>query len=197
MERMYTARGVRRRQAVAVCGLLGAVVLLASAIGRFSSDRGWQDSGADVASAAQVTPAAPDAQAAVPEGAPSTSGLDPELQRRFDAAAAAAADEGVALAITSGWRSAEDQQLLVDAAMERYGSAEEARRWALPPESSAHVAGLAIDVGGTEGAYWLTEHGWEYGLCRVYENEIWHFEPTVDPGGTCPPMQPDSSGGWG
>lgn len=125
------------------------------------------------------------------------TGLDPELERRFDAARAAADVDGVELTLTSGWRTAAEQQRLVDAALERYGSAEEAHRWVLPPESSEHVAGLAIDVGPTDGALWLEQHGAEFGLCRTYANELWHFEAATEPGGTCPPMHDDASHGWG
>ncbi len=124
------------------------------------------------------------------------TGLDPELERRFDAARAAADADGVELTLTSGWRTAAEQQELVDAALERYGSAEEAHRWVLPPESSEHVAGLAIDVGPTDGALWLEQHGVEFGLCRTYANELWHFEAATEPGGTCPPMHDDASHGW-
>lgn len=125
------------------------------------------------------------------------TGLDPELERRFDAARAAADADGVELTLTSGWRTAAEQQELVDAALERYGTAEEAHRWVLPPESSEHVAGLAIDVGPTDGALWLEQHGAEFGLCRTYANELWHFEAATEPGGTCPPMHDDASHGWG
>lgn len=127
--------------------------------------------------------------------APAT-GLDAELERRFAEAAEAAAAEGVTLTLTSGWRSAEEQAGLVEAAVARYGSVEEARRWVLPPERSAHVAGLAIDVGPTDGALWLEQHGAAHGLCRVYANELWHFEPVIAPGGTCPALLADSSSGW-
>lgn len=127
--------------------------------------------------------------------APAT-GLDPELEARFAAAVEGAAADGVALTLTSGWRSAEDQAGLVESALARYGSAEEAHRWVLPPERSAHVAGLAIDVGPTDGALWLESHGADYGLCRVYANEVWHFEPVIEAGGTCPDLLPDSSSGW-
>ena len=143
---------------------------------------------ADAADAADVLlPALSDAPA---------TALDPELARRVEAAAADAAAAGVSLTITSGWRSASDQQALVEQMVVRYGSEQEAHRWVLPPATSAHVQGLAVDVGGTEGALWLSEHGAAYGLCRTYENEVWHFEPVIAPGGTCPPMHPDSSWGW-
>ena len=118
--------------------------------------------------------------------------LDADLERRFEAARQQAAAAAVELRITSGWRSPAEQQRLVDDAIARYGSAEAAHRWVLPPERSAHVAGLAIDVGPAEGAQWLEEHGATYGLCRVYLNEPWHFEPLVPPGAPCPELRPDA-----
>jgi hypothetical protein len=65
-----------------------------------------------------------------------------------------------------------------------------------PPETSSHVKGTAVDVGGTGGALWLAEHGAQVALCQVFANEPWHFEATVEPGGTCPDLLPDASGLW-
>lgn len=121
--------------------------------------------------------------------------LDPELRRRFEAARDAAAAAGVVLELTSGWRSPEEQQALVDAALATYGSAEEAHRWVLPPETSEHVAGRAVDVGPSDAAAWLEANAAAYGLCRTYENEWWHFEAMPADGG-CPAMRADSSWGW-
>lgn len=155
-----------------------------------------------VAVASHTLRAGPDdGGAAAAVGSPTSSpaaatGLDAELERRFEEARAAAAEEGVELWITSGWRSAAEQQLLVDQAVERYGSAEEAHRWVLPPEASEHVAGAAVDVGPTEGAYWLQRYGTRFGLCQTYANEVWHYEAAADPGGTCPPMHDDALHGW-
>lgn len=131
-----------------------------------------------------------------PTTAPPATGLDPELQRRFEQAQALAAQDGVDLTLVSGWRSVQEQAQVVEDVVRTRGSLEEAKRWVLPPESSAHVAGTAIDVGATEGALWLGEHGEELGLCRTYANEMWHFEAVVEPGGTCPAMHEDSRVGW-
>lgn len=127
--------------------------------------------------------------------APVPTALDPRVEERFTDAQDAAGAEGVELTITSGWRSVDDQQLLVDEMVSTYGSVEEARRWVLPPEKSAHVAGLAIDVGPRDGAAWLEERSLDFGLCRTYDNEWWHFELMPD-GGTCPERWTDSSWGW-
>ena len=138
--------------------------------------------------------AAPDATGSQAE-APAT-GLDPELVRRFEQAQALAAEDGIELTLVSGWRSADEQAQVVEDVVRKRGSLEEAKRWVLPPEASAHVAGTAIDVGATDGALWLGEHGAELGLCRTYANEMWHFEAVIEPGGTCPEMHEDSRVGW-
>jgi hypothetical protein len=56
-----------------------------------------------------------------------------------------------------------------------------------------HVTGKAVDVGPTDAAYWLAQHGARYGLCQIYANEIWHFERVIEPGETCPEQLPDAS----
>jgi hypothetical protein len=131
-----------------------------------------------------------------PDPDPAIDELDPVLAERFREAQHAAAADGVELTLTSGRRSVEEQEQLVADALDRYGSAREAHRWVLPPEQSAHVQGLAIDVGPTAGAYWLVEHAPELGLCSTYANEPWHFELPPEGTGTCPEPHPDSSWGW-
>ncbi len=128
------------------------------------------------------------------------SALAPQFKARYEAAKAAAAKKGHTLAITSGYRSLERQEMLYQRAIKRHGSAEEASKWVLPPEKSNHPWGIAIDinygVGGTKGkkaAAWLEKNGYLYGLCRRYENEWWHFEPLVAPGQQCPVMEPYAS----
>ena len=44
------------------------------------------------------------------------------------------------------------------------------------PDTSAHVSGDAVDIGPSDAAAWLSEHGAAYGLCRIYGNEPWHYE---------------------
>jgi zinc D-Ala-D-Ala carboxypeptidase len=122
-----------------------------------------------------------------------TSRLDPELLAALRQAAEEASADGVVVEVTSGWRSREFQQRLLDEAVVRYGSAEEAARWVATPDTSAHVTGHAVDVGPTDAAYWMAEHGPEFGLCQVYANEIWHYERLVAPGGECPALRADGT----
>lgn len=126
-------------------------------------------------------------------GHPETSGLDAPLATALEVAAEDAARDGVVLTVTSGRRSAEHQQELWEDGLREHGSAEEARRWVLPPDESRHVTGEAVDL-ARPGAEWLAEHGWAYGLCRTYANEWWHFELLTAPGGSCPTPRPDAGG---
>ena len=119
--------------------------------------------------------------------------LDRDLRRALEDAARAARADGVHLEVTSGWRSREHQQRLLDEAVVEYGSLEEALEYVATPDESAHVTGDAVDIGPTEAADWLGRHGAAYGLCQIFANEMWHFELATTPGGECPPMYADGS----
>ena len=121
--------------------------------------------------------------------------IHPELQQRFNTAQLFAARDGVALVITSGFRSLERQDFLYQREVRIRGSETEAAKWVLPPQSSKHPKGLAIDVNyptDPAGAMWLESNGWRFGLCRVYANEWWHFEGVIAPGERCPALAPDA-----
>ena len=140
-----------------------------------------------------------EADGAVPDGATvfddETAGvanLDPDLLGALRQAATDAADDGVELFVDSGWRSPEYQNQLLREAVSEYGSEGEAARWVATADTSPHVSGDAIDIGPSDGAAWLSEHGAEYGLCQIYSNEPWHYElrpEAIDYG--CPPMYAD------
>ena len=87
-----------------------------------------------------------DPEVVVPNGTGDAEHLQPSVRRAVDKAIAAAAADGVALRVTSGYRSRAKQQRLYDEAIGKYGSAERARRWVLPPGESEHVQGRAVDV---------------------------------------------------
>jgi hypothetical protein len=142
-----------------------------------------------------------EAGGAVPHGTtvfddevPGVANLDTDLLGALRRAAADAADDGVELLVDSGWRSPAYQQRLLDEAISKYGSEDEAARWVATPRTSAHVSGDAVDIGPSKAATWLSEHGAGYGLCQIYENEPWHYElrpDAIDHG--CPPMYADAS----
>jgi zinc D-Ala-D-Ala carboxypeptidase len=124
-----------------------------------------------------------EADGAVPDGTtvfddeiPGVANLDSDLLGAVRQAATAAAGDGVEFYVDSGWRSAEYQEQLLREAVSEYGSEAEAARWVATPNKSAHVSGDAIDIGRSDAATWLSEHGAEYGLCQIYGNEPWHYE---------------------
>jgi D-alanyl-D-alanine carboxypeptidase len=140
-----------------------------------------------------------DADGAVPDGTtvfddeiPGVANLDPDLLGALRQAATDAAGDGVEFVVDSGWRSPEYQEQLLQEAVSKYGSEEAAARWVATPTTSPHVSGDAVDIGPSDAAAWLSEHGAEYGLCQIYGNEPWHYElrpEAIDQG--CPPMYAD------
>lgn len=113
--------------------------------------------------------------------------LTPSMLASLRRAAKAADEEGIAIDVTSGWRSKAYQQRLFNQAISEYGSAEAAAQWVARPGTSIHEAGDAVDVSGSAAQAWLVQNGGRYGLCQMYANEPWHFEwrPTAIDNG-CP-----------
>ncbi|MFI6940399.1 M15 family metallopeptidase [Streptomyces sp. NPDC050418] len=138
------------------------------------------------------------ADGAVPDGTrvtatiPPVANLDPSLLKALRAASADAARAGVTLTLNSGWRSAAYQDHLLEEAIAKYGSKEEAARWVATAKTSPHVAGEAADLGPSSATTWLSRHGSAYGLCQIYANEPWHYElrPQARTAG-CPAMYAD------
>jgi hypothetical protein len=143
--------------------------------------------------------AAGEADGVVPDGAtafddelPAVARLDHRLLGALRRAATDAARDRVEVHVNSGWRSARYQEQLLQRAISRYGSEQEAARWVATPETSAHVSGDAVDVGPAEATAWLSEHGARYGLCQIYDDEPWHYELRPDAvHHGCPPRYAD------
>lgn len=128
------------------------------------------------------------------DSAPGIGNLESELLSALQAATLDAAAAGIELKVNSGWRSPDEQNTLLEAAVAEYGSQAEAVRWVATAETSAHVSGEAVDVGQMDAVAWLSEHGAAYGLCQIYGNESWHFEFRPDaPLEGCPPQFRDPS----
>lgn len=197
-----TPRPIRLRP-LRLAGLLAVAVAIAVALDKQPS----ASSSPSTAKSPPLVEVRPDrprdalgtADGAIPAGTtifdddiPGVADLDPALRAALRSAAAAAGD-GVAFTVDSGWRSRAYQQHLLDEAIARYGSAQEAARWVAPPDRSAHVSGDAIDLGSAAAA-WLSQHGAAYELCQVYANEPWHYE--LRPGAAasgCPAMYADAA----
>jgi D-alanyl-D-alanine carboxypeptidase len=120
---------------------------------------------------------------------PAVANLNSDLLRALRRAAADADTKGVAIVVTSGWRSSHYQARLFEDAVLKYGSEAKAARWVASARTSRHVQGDAVDIGRSAAVTWLSKHGARYGLCRAYTNEPWHFELRPDaPARGCPPM---------
>ena len=126
-------------------------------------------------------------------GVPAIARLEPGLRDALRQAEADAAAEGIPLHVTSGWRSPQYQQWLLDDAIEQYGSEEVARQFVATPDRSSHVTGRAVDIAPVDAQFWLIENGARYGICQTYANERWHFELATQPGGVCPAMRTDAA----
>jgi D-alanyl-D-alanine carboxypeptidase len=140
----------------------------------------------------QADSAVPDGTTVFDDQIAGVGNLDADLLAALRQAATDAAYDGVELLVDSGWRSPEYQEQLLQEAVSKYGSEEEAARWVATPETSAHVSGDAVDIGPLAATAWLSEHGAAYWLCQIYGNEPWHYElrpEAVDHG--CPPMYAD------
>lgn len=105
------------------------------------------------------------------------SGMSKGAQHAFLAAQAAAKADGVSsFSLNSGYRSASYQERIFECWVKELGSAQAARKYALPPSESAHVMGYAMDIAPPAAASWLEASKGEFGLCRRYADETWHFE---------------------
>lgn len=137
-----------------------------------------------VAAAAPAPPADPDATG--PEGGAacpsdpgyydeSTEGLQADLAAAWVAIVEEATAAGVALCLNDGKRSRAQQQAQYDTYAAQYGP-EVADQLVLPPDRSAHVLGVAVDVQPAAAHNWLERTDGRAGFCRTYDNEPWHFE---------------------
>lgn len=124
---------------------------------------------------------------------PAVARLDPALRDAMRQAEAAAVIDGVSFQVTSGWRSSQYQQWLLDDAIELYKSEQVARQFVATPERSSHVTGHAVDIAPVDAQFWLIQNGARFGICQTYANERWHFELATTPGGICPEMKTDAA----
>lgn len=117
-------------------------------------------------------------------------GLQPDVVTAWAAAQAKATAAGVQLCLNDGKRSRAQQEQTYADYVAQYGQAM-ADQYVLPPEKSAHVLGMAVDVQPFAGYTWLQNTNGSLGFCRTYDNEAWHFEyDPAFPTAGCPTRSP-------
>ena len=100
-------------------------------------------------------------------------GMRPDVAAAFDAMAAAAAADGIALVINSGFRSDAEQAALF--------AANPDPQWVAPPGRSLHRCATELDL-GPPGAYaWLAANAPAFGFEQRYSWEPWHYGFTRGP----------------
>lgn len=104
-------------------------------------------------------------------------GIVPEAQEAFDKMQSAAAEEGLNIYISSGFRSYDYQAGLYQRYVDRDGQAE-ADRYSARPGHSEHQTGLAFDLNSidisfadTDEGKWVSEHCAEYGFIIRYPSD--------------------------
>jgi Transglycosylase SLT domain/D-alanyl-D-alanine carboxypeptidase len=93
--------------------------------------------------------------------------MRPDVALAFDRLDAAARAEGVALIITSAFRS--------DAEQARLFAAHPDPKWVAPPGQSLHRLGTELDLGPASAYGWLAAHAPHFGFVQRYSWEPWHW----------------------
>ena len=100
--------------------------------------------------------------------------MRPDVAQAFDRMAAAAGRDGVALSVTSGYRS--------DAEQARLFAANPDPRWVAPPGKSLHRLGTELDLGPPAAYGWLAANAQRFHFVQRYSWEPWHYGYTLNAG---------------
>ena len=87
-----------------------------------------------------------------------------------------AREAGLALLVTSGYRSDAEQAELF--------AAHPDPKWVAPPGQSLHRYGTELDLGPPAAYAWLAANARRFGFVKRYAWEPWHFGYTLNPGST-------------
>ncbi len=93
--------------------------------------------------------------------------MRPDVAQAFDRMERAARADGVALLITSAYRSDAEQAVLWRRNPDP--------RWVARPGESLHRYATELDLGPAAAYPWLAAHAGEFHFLRRYANEPWHF----------------------
>lgn len=94
-------------------------------------------------------------------------GMRPDVAAAFDRMAAAAAGAGLALIVSSGFRSDAEQAALF--------AAHPDPKWVAPPGHSLHRCATELDLGPETAYGWLAANASRFGFVQRYSWESWHF----------------------
>jgi soluble lytic murein transglycosylase-like protein len=100
--------------------------------------------------------------------------MRPDVALAFDRMAAAARADGVALLITSAFRS--------DAEQARLFAAHPDPKWVAPPGRSLHRLGTELDLGPRAAYRWLAANAERFHFLQRYAWEAWHYGYTLNAG---------------
>jgi hypothetical protein len=100
--------------------------------------------------------------------------MRPDVAPAFDRMAAAARADGVALLITSAFRSDDEQAQLF--------AQHPDPKWVAPPGESLHRLGTELDLGPPAAYGWLAHNAERFHFVQRYSWEPWHFGFTLNAG---------------
>src|SRR6266540_6890005 len=102
--------------------------------------------------------------------------MRPDAALAFDRMEAAARRDGVALVITSAYRS--------DAEQARLYARHPDPHWVAPPGHSLHRNGTELDLGPPSAYGWLARNAERFHFTERYSWEPWHYGFTLNAGST-------------
>jgi Transglycosylase SLT domain/D-alanyl-D-alanine carboxypeptidase/Putative Flp pilus-assembly TadE/G-like len=94
-------------------------------------------------------------------------GMRPDVAAAYDQMAAAAAADGIALIVVSGFRSDAEQAELF--------AAHPDPKWVAPPGTSLHRCATELDLGPESAYAWIDANGSRFGFVQRYSWEAWHM----------------------
>jgi hypothetical protein len=100
--------------------------------------------------------------------------MRPDVAMAFDRMERAAAESGIHLIVTSGFRSNAEQAVL----FARHPDP----RWVARPGTSLHRLGTELDLGPRTAYGWLSANAGRFGFVQRYSWEPWHYGYSRNPG---------------
>jgi hypothetical protein len=116
-------------------------------------------------------------------------GMRPDVAAAYDAMAAAARADGVALLVVSGFRSDAEQAELF--------AAHPDPTWVAPPGHSLHRCATELDLGPSSAYGWLAANAGRFGFVQRYSWEAWHYGFDAGPAPCSPAGEAIGASGGG